>query len=163
MIFRRFQRTYYKLVIIMSLATFFLQQNGVKGHELSSKIFISVAAEDVSCSRIALGVFEYLVRDTKYRYKSNWILAKVFRYSHECYVQISWKQSPKVFYEKRCFPVTFAKFVRATLLQNTSERLLLHFCWIQRRIKEFVKDPSFDWILNTPLVLIIIRKFKSLC
>ena len=69
--FRRFQRTYYKLVIIMSLATFFLQQNGVKGHELSSKIFISVAAEDVSCSRIALGVFEYLVRDTKYRYKSN--------------------------------------------------------------------------------------------
>ena len=55
----------------MSLATFFLQQNGVKGHELSSKIFISVAAEDVSCSRIALGVFEYLVRDTKYKYKSN--------------------------------------------------------------------------------------------
>ena len=69
--FRRFQRIYYKLVIIMSLATFFLQQNGVKGHELSSKNFISVAAEDVSCSRIALGVFEYLVRDTKYKYKSN--------------------------------------------------------------------------------------------
>ena len=161
--FRRFQRIYYKLVIIMSLATFFLQQNGVKGHELSSKNFISVAAEDVSCSRIALGVFEYLVRDTKYKYKSNWILAKVFRYSLECYVQISWKLSPKVFYKKRCFPATFAKFVRATLLQNTYERLLLKFCWIQRRIKEFVKDPSFDWILNTPLVLIIIRKFKSLC
>ena len=58
------------------------------------------------------------------------------------------KQSPDVFYKKRCskkmrlwlrgFPVNFAKFLRAPFQQNTSERLLLNFKRICGDLKRLV-------------------------
>ena len=49
------------------------------------------------------------------------------------------KQPPEVFGKKKCFPVSFVKFLRTPFSQNTSWRLLLNYSPISECLSEAFK------------------------